>query len=160
LNFYTIFLILVLIPFTCKDESVLSDPIYNVFVLLGKRDEVSVLACVILYKWVFIYCRCSFGLQTSPENNIMREHEAPPALGAICKTWFLKFNDVSSSYISSHQLRNVLKSCIWTRAIRYKMQYMHSIAYLLYHEVIFNCIRAYVAYLLYYRLSHCCCFFF
>ena len=32
--------------------------------------------------------------------------------------------------------------------IRYKMQYMHSVAYLLYYEVISNCIIAFVAYLL------------
>jgi hypothetical protein len=43
-------------------------------------------------------------------------------------------------------------------AIRYKMQYMHYIAYLLYYHVISNCIIAFVAYLVYYRLGHCCCF--
>jgi hypothetical protein len=43
-------------------------------------------------------------------------------------------------------------------AIRYKMQYMHSIVYLLYYQVISNCIIAFVAYLVYYRLGHDCCF--
>jgi hypothetical protein len=43
-------------------------------------------------------------------------------------------------------------------AIRYKMQYMHFVAYLLYYEVMSNCIIASIAYMLYYWLSHCCCF--
>jgi hypothetical protein len=37
------------------------------------------------------------------------------------------------------------------------MYCMHSVACLLYYGVISNCIIAYVAYLLYYRLGHFCC---
>jgi hypothetical protein len=41
LQTFTVLLISILIPFNRKDESVFSDPTYNVSVLFGKRDEVS-----------------------------------------------------------------------------------------------------------------------
>jgi hypothetical protein len=56
-----------------------------------------------------------FWFAGSPESNILREHETLLAQGAIYKTPFSKVNKVSRSYISSHQLRNAVKSHIWTR---------------------------------------------
>jgi hypothetical protein len=44
----------------------------------------------------------------------------------------------------------LLKLVYGQGAIRYKMQYMHFVAYLLYYEVMSNCIIASIAYMLYY----------
>jgi hypothetical protein len=52
----------------------------------------------------------------------------------------------------------LLKLIYGQGAIRYKIQYMHSVAYLLYYEVMSNCIIASIAYMLYYRLIRYCCF--
>jgi hypothetical protein len=46
----------------------------------------------------------------------------------------------------------MLKLVYGQEVIRYKMQYLHSIAYLLYYQVISNCIVAFIAY------HHCCHF--
>jgi hypothetical protein len=56
LQTFTVLLISILIPFNRKDESVFSDPTYNVSVLFGKRDEVSSLTDQ------------AYGLQCIPEH--------------------------------------------------------------------------------------------
>jgi hypothetical protein len=133
---------------------------YNEIVLFGRRDEVSVLARVILYKWDFICCIFSFGLQAIPESNILREQETRQLRVLFARLDFQKVNRKCHHVTFLHISWGMLLNLIYGQgAIRYKMHCMHFVAYLLYYGVVSNCIIACVAYLLYYRLGHCCCFF-
>jgi hypothetical protein len=91
---------------------------------------------------------------TSQKNMKHRQLRALFAILGFQK--LIKCHQVTFLHISWGML---LKLMYRQWAIRYKMQYMYSIAYLLYYEVISNCIISSVVYLLYYWLGHWCWFF-
>jgi hypothetical protein len=90
---------------------------------------------------------------TSWEN--MKHHQLKVLFARLDFQKLMKCHQVTFLHIS---WGIQLKLMYGQGVIRYKMQYMYSIVYLLYFGVISNYIIASIAYLLYYWMGNYCCF--